>query len=67
MDAVTIYTQDGCHKCDALKKRLKEHHVPFVEEKDVKLMISLGFTETPMLKAGQRIMNYDQAIEFLKL
>ena len=61
MPPVTVYTQNGCAPCMATKRKLTKLGIPFTE-KDVSVdfeareeIISLGFQQTPVVKAGDEI------------
>lgn len=61
MPPVTVYTQPGCAPCAASKRKLTKLGIPFTE-KDVSVdfeareeIISLGFQQTPVVKAGDEI------------
>ncbi len=61
---VVLYTT-GCPKCKMLEARLKMKKVEYKEVTDADLMIEKGFMSAPMLEVDEKIMNYNNAIEWL--
>lgn len=62
---VILFTQEGCTKCDLLKTQLVKKKIDFEEVTDVNAMISLGLTQTPTLKVGDELLNYNKAVEWV--
>lgn len=62
---IILYTQDGCNKCSLLKTQLVKKNIEFEEISDVSVMLSLGLTQTPALKIGDEILNYNKAVEWI--
>jgi glutaredoxin-related protein len=50
-----------CPKCNILEKKLKDKNIDYEEINDLDLMISLGFTQTPMLEVENEIMDFKGA------
>lgn len=50
-----------CPKCNILEKKLKDKNINYEEINDLDLMISLGFTQTPMLEVDNEIMDFKRA------
>ena len=47
--------------CNILEKKLKDKNIDYEEINDLDLMISLGFTQTPMLEVENEIMDFKGA------
>ena len=57
---VTLYTTH-CPKCKVLEKKLNSKNINYNEVTDTNIMISKGFTSTPMLEVDGTIMDFSQA------
>lgn len=55
-----------CPKCKILESRLKQNSIDFVENNNVDLMISKGFTTAPVLEVDGVAYNYKEAVEWIK-
>jgi glutaredoxin len=62
---VTIYTTPTCSKCKILKKKMDEKKIDYTEIQGIDVMQSLGFTEVPMVKMGDRYINFREANEWV--
>ena len=62
---VILYSTN-CPKCNVLKKKLSDDGVDYTVEGDVELMKSKGFTEAPMLEVDGNVLNFKQAVDWLK-
>ena len=62
---VKLYTT-GCPKCLVLESKLQSKAIEFEKCEDVKFMISKGFMSSPMLEVDEAIMNYMDAIKWVK-
>ena len=63
--SVTLYTV-GCPKCLVLEAKLKQKGINFVENNNVEEMIKLNFINVPVLLADGKIMEYKEAIKWVK-
>lgn len=66
MEGITIYAAEGCPKCAALKKQLDEKSITYSVCSDVDYMLSRGFDYIPMLEVGNEVMNYKQALKWVR-
>ena len=57
---VTLYTTH-CPKCKVLEKKLNSKNINYNEVTDTNIMISKGFTSTPMLEVDGTIMDFSEA------
>ena len=62
---MTLYTI-GCPQCKVLEAKLDHRNFDFEIVTDVEVMKQLGFQQAPMLQVDDKIMNFSQAIEWLK-
>ena len=62
---VTLYTT-GCPKCRILEKKLGEAGISYDTNTNVDEMQSLGMMEAPGLKVDDTLLNFSQAIDWLK-
>ena len=51
----------GCPNCKTLKILLQKHNFEFQEETSVDKMNDLGITEIPMLYTGEKLLNFNEA------
>lgn len=63
MKAVLYST--GCPRCEVLKKKLDSEGVEYEVCTDIDEMQKLGFMSVPMLKVGEKVYNYDEAVNHL--
>lgn len=56
----------GCPKCRILEEKLNKEGFSYQKHTDVDEMVSLGLTSAPALRVGREMMNYDQALMWLK-
>lgn len=63
--AVIFYSND-CPKCKILKLKLDNKNIQYTLCSDVETMISKGFQSTPVLEVNEKIMNYLDAINWVK-
>lgn len=57
---VTLYTTH-CPKCKVLEKKLNSKNINYNEVTDTNIMISKGFTSTPMFEVDGTIMDFSEA------
>ena len=61
---VILYTTH-CPKCTVLEKKLKMTNISYITNDNVSEMLSLGLTETPILKVDNKYMNFKEAITWI--
>lgn len=61
---VVLYST-GCPKCKILERRLGDKNVEYSENNSVDEMISLGFTELPVLKVGEDMLSFKDALAWV--
>lgn len=64
-DVIKLY-QHGCPNCLRLKQRLDEKNIVYENITDKDLMISLGFETAPKLEVNGVIMDFKEAIKWVK-
>lgn len=62
---VKLYST-GCPKCIVLTKKLDSVGITYEVFDDVDKMIEMGMTTVPMLEVDGKIMNYKEAIDWIK-
>jgi len=61
---ITLYSTN-CAKCKILKKKLDGKGIEYSENGDVDKMISLGFTEVPVLDVDGEVYGFVDAVEWV--
>lgn len=62
---VILYTID-CPKCKILERKLKEADIEYEVVKDVDTMTSLGISSAPVLGVGESLLNFNEAIGWVR-
>lgn len=62
---VVLYTSH-CPRCEVLKKKLDKAGITYEVFDNVDEMIAMGFTTVPMLKVDDKIMNFKEAVKWIK-
>lgn len=65
-DKTVILYSTGCPKCNVLKRKLDESCTTYTTETDVDKMISLGISSAPALGVDGKILDFKQAIDWLR-
>lgn len=65
MVKVILY-QHGCPRCKVLKMKLDEKGIQYEEITDIEVMKEKGFQEAPKLEVDGVVMNFKEAVEWLK-
>ena len=60
MDIILYST--GCPKCTVLKKKLEEKGIQYTENNSTEEMLSLGIETVPVLKVGEKYLNFSEAV-----
>lgn len=55
-----------CPRCKVLTLKLQQRGIKYEEINDIELMKAKGFTEVPKLEVDGVIMNFKEAVEWLK-
>ena len=64
-EKIVLYTID-CPKCKILERKLNEAGVEYEVVKDVDTMMSLGISSAPVLGVGESILNFNEAIGWVR-
>lgn len=65
MNDIILYTTH-CPKCMVLEAKLKEKNIDYYICEDLDMMEQKGFMSVPMLQINTDIMNFGQAVQWLK-
>lgn len=63
---MTFYTTH-CPRCNVLKAKLDKANFVYDTCEDLDTMLALGIQSAPALKVGEKIMNFKEAIDWLKV
>lgn len=55
----------GCPKCRVLERKLEEKHINYKIVSDVDLMGNLGIHHVPVLKVGEIMLDFSEAIRWV--
>lgn len=66
MGKTVILYEHGCPNCLRLKNRLDEKNIPYEDVTDIELMKSKGFESAPKLEVDGVIMDFKDAINWVK-
>ena len=66
MGELVLYKTPNCNKCIILGNKLKERGYNFKEVIDIDFMISNGYQSAPILKLGDKIMDFREALVWIK-
>lgn len=61
-----ILYEHGCPNCKRLKARLDEKGIQYENITDIEIMKSKGFTSAPKLEVDGEILNFKEAIDWVK-
>lgn len=62
---ITLYS-NGCHNCMALKAELDKSNIEYIVCSDIDTMINMGLNELPVLEVNGKLMNNNEAIDWIK-
>jgi glutaredoxin len=65
MGKVVLY-EHGCPRCKVLKSKLDQKGIKYENITDVEIMKEKGFAEAPKLEVGTKIMDFKEAVEWIK-
>ena len=63
--AEVILYSTGCPKCTVLKRKLDSAGVGYVERSDVDEMLTMGFTQAPILMVDGVAMGFSEAVQWV--
>lgn len=66
MENTIILYEHGCPNCKRLKSKLDEKGIQYTNITDIELMKSKGFSSAPKLEVNGVVMNFKEAIEWVK-
>lgn len=66
METKIILWSTHCPRCKVLTLKLQQKGIKYEEINDIELMKVKGFTEVPKLEVDGVIMNFKEAVEWLK-
>ena len=66
MNTNVIFYTTHCPRCKALEMMLKKADIQYTEEEDVEHMLSLGLTNAPGLNVDGKVMNFAEAMSWIK-
>lgn len=59
-----LYTTH-CPMCSVLKSKLQSKNISFQEIDDVDEMMKLGIESVPVLKIGEKLLNFSEAVSYV--
>lgn len=65
MGKVILY-EHGCPRCKVLKAKLDQNSIEYENVNDIEAMKAKGFDEAPKLEVDGVIMDFKQAVEWIK-
>lgn len=65
-DNITLYSTPSCGMCKALKMDLDDAGIEYTICQDESIISSLGITHVPVLKVGDKIMNFKEAMNWIE-
>lgn len=64
-NSIILY-EHGCPRCKILRSKLDQKDISYVIVSDIEVMQSLGFKEAPKLEVDGVIMDFKQAVDWIK-
>ena len=64
-DKIILY-EHGCPRCKVVKMKLDQKGIQYETINDLEQMKAKGFTEAPKLEVNGAIMDFKQAIDWIK-
>ena len=61
-----IFYSNNCPRCKILKQRLKDKKIKYIKSKNAEVLKKHGIMSFPALKVGDKILNFLEAINWLK-
>ena len=66
MGETVILYEHGCPRCKVLKAKLDQKGIKYENISDVEVMKAKGFVEAPKLEVNGQIMDFKEAVEWIK-
>lgn len=66
MGTKVILYEHGCPRCKILKMKMDQKGVEYETVNDVEAMVAKGFTEAPKLEVNGEVMDFKEAVDWLK-
>ena len=64
MTEIILYST-SCPKCKILETKLQNADVHYTKNTSIDEMTKLGFTTVPMLKIGEKVLNFGEAVKWV--
>ena len=64
--SITLYSKDGCVRCDIVKQMLYKSNVPFKEIKYEYIIEEKEYEQLPMMEVDGKEMEYNQILYWMK-
>ena len=65
MEQIILY-EHGCPRCKVLRTKLDQKNIQYTSINDVEIMKSKGFEDAPKLEVNGIIMDFKQAVDWIK-
>lgn len=65
MSQIILY-EHGCPRCKVLKMKLDQSGIQYEIINDIEIMKAKGFNEAPKLEVDGVVMDFKQAVEWIK-
>lgn len=65
-DKIVVLYSTGCPKCKILKRKLDEYGIEYETVSDVNAMLELGLSSAPALGVGESLLNFNEAIGWVR-
>lgn len=66
MEQSIILYEHGCPRCKVLKMKLNQSGIQYETVNDIEVMKAKGFNEAPKLEVDGVVMDFKQAVEWIK-
>lgn len=66
LGSITLYSKDGCIRCDIVKQMLHKHDILFDEVKDESIIEEKEYEQLPMMEVDGKEMEYNQILYWMK-
>lgn len=64
-DSIILYSTH-CPRCNVIKAKLEQKHIPYTEINDVDVMKANNIMQVPMLQVGQdALLDFVQAVKYI--
>ena len=63
---ITLYSKDGCIRCDLVKQMLNKYNVLFDEVKEESIIEEKEYEQLPMMEVDGKEMEYNQILYWMK-